>query len=257
MPGAPEPAKSPPGSEGGGEGSPGIREIARHLTEPEPCPYLHDRPSRMELRVVAAMDPSAHLHLLRSGFRRFGMVVFRPVCEGCAACVPLRVDVRRFRPSPSQRRVARRNRDVRVEIGPPQVDPERIELHRAFHRERSVRVGWAPQEITEEEYSRTFLDNTVRTLELCYRVGGLLAAVAYVDVGPEALNSIYCFHHPELHRRSLGTFDVLMEISLARRLGIPHLYLGYHIAACRSMAYKAAFRPAEVRVGGAWRDLEG
>jgi arginine-tRNA-protein transferase len=139
--------------------------------------------------------------------------------------------------------VIRKNLDVEVEVGPPRVDGERLDLHRGFHRERSARVGWEPQEITEEEYARTFLDNIVETLELSYRIEGRLAAVAYVDVGPEWLNSIYCFHHPDHHARSLGTFDVLMEIALARRLNISHLYLGYHIAACRSMAYKAAFRP--------------
>lgn len=232
-------------------------ELARQVTDPRPCPYLHDRPARTELRLHSAMDPAAYRGLLRSGFRRFGMVVFRPACEGCAECVPLRVPVERFRPSRSQRRVIRRNRDVRVEVGPPLVDGERLDLHRAFHRERSARVGWEPQEITEEEYSRTFLDNIVETLELSYRIEGRLAAVAYVDVGPEWLNSIYCFHHPDHRARSLGTFDVLMEIALARRLGIPHLYLGYHIAACRSMAYKAAFRPAEVLVQGAWREQGG
>jgi arginine-tRNA-protein transferase len=87
-------------------------------------------------------------------------------------------------------------------------------------------------------------------------VAGRLAAIAYVDLSPQAVNSIYCFHHPDFRQRSLGTFDVLVEIELARRSGRPHLYLGYHVADCRSMIYKARFRPAEVLVEGRWRDLE-
>jgi leucyl-tRNA---protein transferase len=233
-----------------------MQELVRLITDPEPCPYLHDRPSRTDLRLVGGIEAAEYGRHLREGFRRFGMMLFRPACEGCRACVPIRVPVGRFRPTKSQRRVMRRNRDVQVEIGQPAVDAERLEVYHAFHEERSARVGWKRQQISAEEYHRTFLQNIVATVELRYRVAGRLAAVAYIDLSPEAVNSIYCFHHPDFRRRSLGTFDVLVEIELARRSGRPHLYLGFHVADCRSMAYKASFRPAEVLVEGSWRELE-
>src|SRR5262245_16737779 len=142
-----------------------MQELARLITDPEPCPYLHDRPSRTDLRLVGGIGAEEYGRHLREGYRRFGMMLFRPACESCRACVPIRVPVERFRPTKSQRRVLRRNRDVRVEIGQPAVDAERLDLYAAFHDERSARVGWKRQEISEEEYHRTFVQNVVATIE--------------------------------------------------------------------------------------------
>jgi len=238
------------------EGFPGAYEIFRDIKEPEPCPYLQGQISRTEIRICAAVQGRGYARFLAAGYRRFGNMIFRPACESCNACTPIRVPVERFRASRSQRRVVRRNRDVQVEIGQPRADADRLELHRIFHRERSARVGWKRQEITRDEYSAIFLENIVPTLELRYRIEGRLVAIAYVDESPESLNSIYCIRHPEEARRGLGTFDILTEIDLARRMGRPYLYLGYYIARCRSMAYKAAFRPAEVLIDGEWQEKE-
>ncbi len=250
----PEPAGLSPGA-GGPADLPEFPQIARFLHDPEPCSYLPGRESRTEVRLAGTIDPDTYARLLGAGVRRFGMVLFRPACEGCRLCVPIRVPIARFRPSRSQARVLRRNRDVSVEIGPPRVDDERIALHRAFHADRTARLGWPAQQIAEEEYSRIFVENIVPTMELGFRLGGRLVGVAYADVTASTLNSIYGFHDPALGRRSLGTFDVLAEIALGRRMGREHLYLGFWVAGCRSMEYKARFRPAEVLVDGTWRDL--
>ncbi len=242
-------------AEPGERRSPEIHEIFRTVKEPEVCPYLRDRLSRTELRLVASIEDHKYAEILAEGYRRFGMVFFRPACEGCSACIPIRIPVDRFRPTKSQRRVLRKNQGVTVEVGEPLVDEERLELHRAFHRERSERVGWDSHKITPDDYAAIFLQNVVPTMELRYRIGGRLVAVAYVDLSPESLNSIYCFHHPQFSRHSLGTFDVLVEIGLARRLARRYLYLGYYIEQCRSMAYKAAFHPSEIRIDDAWREM--
>src|SRR5262245_37852380 len=98
---------------------PGARELLRVVQPKEVCAYLKDRPARTEIRLMASLDGGAWGELLAAGFRRFGPAVFRPVCDSCSACVPIRVPVERFRPSASQRRVLRRNRDVEVEVGEP------------------------------------------------------------------------------------------------------------------------------------------
>ena len=230
-------------------------ELGITITDPEPCPYLPDRLARNEVHLLLRLGDEEYGQALRSGFRRFGRIVFRPACASCRACTPLRVAVDRFAPSRSQRRVLRRNRDVELEVGEPRVDQERLDLYHAFHRERTQRVGWKPQEITAEDYRHTFIENIRPTLELRYRIEGRLGAVAYVDEAPDAMNSIYCFYHPDFSRRSLGTLDVLAEIELAAHRGRRWLYLGYHIAGCRSLAYKAAFRPAEALLEGRWTEL--
>ena len=62
----------------------------------------------------------------------------------------------------------------------------------------------------------------------------------------EALSAIYCYYDPSDRARSLGTFNLLSLLTGARERGLPHVYLGYYVAGCRSMEYKRKFRPNEV-----------
>src|SRR5262249_30421846 len=130
---------------------PGAVELLQVVQDREVCPYLKDRAARTEVRFMASLGGPAWDDFLAAGFRRFGWAFFRPVCRSCSQCTPLRVPVDRFRPSRSQRRVLRRNRDVEVEIGEPLLDEERLALHHAFHAERSARVGWEAESIGPEE----------------------------------------------------------------------------------------------------------
>ena len=198
---------------------------------------------------LAAAEHEAEL---AAGVRRFGAAFFHPVCAACRECVPIRVPVREFRPSRTQRRVWRKNADLEVQVGEPWVNEERLDLYRRFHRDRQARRGWPAQEIDPLEYFSIFVDNCVPTLEFRYRLGGRLVAVAYVDESPSALNSIYAFTDPALAGRRLGTYDILAEIEEASRRGKEHLYLGYYVADCTSMAYKRAFRPCELLINGSW-----
>ncbi len=230
-----------------------MRELARFTTDPETCPYLGDRDARMEYLLVDELTAAEYAERLAAGWRRFGHAIFRPRCGSCRECVPIRVSVDRFRPSKGQRRVLRRNEDVRVEIGEPMIDAERLDLYRRHHAEREVSRGWKPSGLDVEEYFETFVFNSVPTLEFRYRVDGALAAVAYVGEAADAFNSIYGFYDPEYGRRGLGNFDVLTEIGVARSLGKKWVYLGFFVAGCPSMAYKVDFRPYELLVDGDWR----
>ena len=97
------------------------------------------------------------------------------------------------------------------------------------------------------------LENPFRTEEWTYYLGNRLIAVAYVDALPEALSAIYCYHDPTEGARSLGTFNILSLLASARDRGLPHVYLGYNVAGCRSLEYKRNYRPNEVlRPDGTW-----
>lgn len=216
------------------------------LTTNEVCPYLHDREARLRVSLVGHLSSAEYGELLAAGWRRFGRFVFRPGCSRCQECTAIRVAVKRFKPSRSQRRVLRRNEDVELQVGTPCVDDERISLHRRFHAERAETRGWPPVSIDLEEYIDTFLDNACRTLEFRYRLADRLVAIAYVGEAADALNSIYAFYDPDVKKRSIGTLDILAEIAEAARLGKRYLYLGYYVRECPSMAYKISFRPHEL-----------
>ena len=146
------------------------------------------------------------------------------------------------------------NGDVEVQIGPPVLDDERLELINAFQVERATRVGWKEKRFEVDEYRQSFIMNSVPAFEFRYRVGGKLVAVAHADRSPRALNSVYCFYHPAVAPRSMGTFNILTQIQFAGRAGLEHLYLGFAVAGCRSMEYKRKFRPLESLVDGQWRE---
>lgn len=229
-----------------------MEEHLQFKTPREPCPYLPNREWTLDVRFVAEVSPDEHEAELAAGRRRFGATYFEPACAGCTECTPLRLVVADFKPSRSQRRVLRRNHDVDLEIGTPTVDDERLDLYQRFHQERHATVGWPAPRTNLMEYFESFVANVVPTHEFRYRLGGKLVALAYVDESPNAFSSQYAFHDPEYSRRSLGTFDVLTEVETAVRWKKTHLYLGYYVRDCRSMAYKAQFKPYETLVEGRW-----
>jgi arginine-tRNA-protein transferase len=68
------------------------------------------------------------------------------------------------------------------------------------------------------------------------------------------MSAIYFFYDPDERDRSLGTWNVLSVIEEAARRKVPHLYLGYYVEGCRSLEYKARYRPNEVLADdGEWR----
>src|SRR5437868_11488404 len=96
--------------------------LFRYETPSGPCEYLPGQTWQFEHEVVAALTPTEYEERLREGWRRFGHLLFRPICSACIACRSLRVDVERFRPNRAQRRNRKLNDEaIRLSIGPPVV----------------------------------------------------------------------------------------------------------------------------------------
>jgi len=216
------------------------------ITDPHACPYLPDRVATLEYSYAARMTPQEYEDLLNGGYRKFGMACFRPVCANCQACRPLRVAVQRFRRDRSQRRACRDNRQLQVRLGEPRVDEPRVRLYNLYHQTQSRRKGWPPNETDAEGYALTFLCNPIPAVEISVWEGGLLRAIVLADVTPNVVSAVYHYYHPDCLERGLGTFCVLETIELARRLKRRWAHLGFFVAGCASMAYKARFRPHEI-----------
>ena len=202
------------------------------------------------------MDPQADMDerlyglLLTHGFRRSGAHVYRPHCENCRACVPLRVPVRDFEPDKGQKRVWRRNRDLTLKILPARFEPEHFRLYSRYLESRHP--GGGMDGSGEAEYNQFLMSPWGRTAMLEFRRGTELAAVAVTDVLPDAFSAVYTFYEPDLAGRSLGTYAILSQIAEARRGGLAWLYLGYWIAESRKMAYKERFRPHQTLGARGW-----
>jgi arginine-tRNA-protein transferase len=212
------------------------------LSDAHACPYLPGRQARCEGFCVEDMHPEIYAELMDRNFRRSGRVIYRPVCPGCNECRTLRVAVERFRPSRSQRRVIRRNRDVQVTVGAPEFsDPKWRLLVEYLDFQHDDTMSRAQEELADFLYS-----NPVDSVEICYRLGDELVGVSIADQSRQVLSSVYMYFAPGHHRRSLGTYSALWEIDYCCRSGIRYYYLGYHVAGSRTMSYKARFAPCEL-----------
>jgi leucyl-tRNA---protein transferase len=221
------------------------------LSAPDECSYLPNERAQMRYELAPHLTPDVYMTRLREGWRRFGPIVFRNECPTCRKCQSLRVPVNSFRPSTSQRRVWARNvDDLQVRVGTPMSSPEKLALFHRFHRHGHQTKGWP----TDPGHDlRLFINNPFPTEEWSYYVGERLVGVGYVDVLPEGLSAIYFFHEPDEAKRSLGTFNLLKTIEVARERRLPHVYLGYYVQGCRSLEYKARFTPNEkLNESGEW-----
>jgi arginine-tRNA-protein transferase len=217
---------------------------------PTPCEYLPAEQSQLRYELIPNLHIATYMRRLKEGSRRFGAVVFRPDCPECQKCQSLRVPVETFRPNQAQRRAWNRNvGEVTVKIDAPSVTPAKLQLFAAFHAYGHQTKGWQRQTGPNLDL---FVVNPFPTEEWGYYLGDRLIGVGYVDALPEGLSAIYFYWDPADEKRSLGTFNILTMIEAARQRGLPHVYLGYYVEGCRSLEYKARFRPNEILIDGRW-----
>lgn len=226
-----------------------------YLTAPSACPYLPGRAERKVFtHLVGRRAGELNELLSHSGFRRSQTIAYRPACEGCQACVSVRVRADDFAPGRSQRRVAALNADLIGEMRPNQATSEQFSLFRAYLDARHYEGGMADMAMLD--YAMMVEDSHVETMLVEYRRRspdaaflrrgeGALYACCLTDLLPDGLSMVYSFYDPDQNGRSLGTFMILDHIDKARRLGLPYVYLGYWVEGSRKMAYKAQFRPQE------------
>jgi leucyl-tRNA---protein transferase len=218
-------------------------------TPEEPCPYLPGRAARYRAFSASAMPPALYHQLMDRHFRRSGDYFYAPACRHCQACIPIRVPVERFTPTRSQRRVARRNARVSVQVRAAEFSAEKYALYRRYA------MQWhGKTEVNEDEFTSFLCASPLDTLHFEYRDGqGGLVAVGVCDVCEKSLSSVYFYFDPAAAQASLGTYGALVEIAWAREQSIPYYYLGYWVAGSAAMEYKSRFGPYELLAGGNWR----
>jgi arginine-tRNA-protein transferase len=188
--------------------------------------------------------------LSQAGFRRSQNIAYRPACDGCSACVSVRILVDEFQPGRSFRRILTRNDDLQGQTKAARATQEQFALLRTYLDHRHPEGGMA--DMTPLDYVSMVEDTTVLSSLIEYRqpeqpngTPGELIATALTDQLQDGLSMVYSFFSPMDESRSLGTYMVLDHIARARELRLPYVYLGYWVADCRKMAYKMRFRPLE------------
>jgi leucyl-tRNA---protein transferase len=237
-----------------------------YLTAPSPCPYLEGQEERKVFTHLVG-DRAAELNdlLTHGGFRRSQSIAYRPACEGCRACVSVRVVAADFAPSRNMRRIAERNSDIVGEMRAPAPSSEQYSVFRAYLDVRHRDGGMA--DMTVLDYAMMIEDSHVDTRLVEYRRrgpdtginrrgAGEMLAVALTDVLSDGLSMVYSFFDPDEADRSLGTFMILDHVERANRMGLPYVYLGYWVAGSRKMDYKGRFLPQERLMSSGWSRVE-
>lgn len=231
-----------------------VHSLRCYTTTEFDCSYLANLSAKnivIDPAIVLTTDLLGEL--LNRGFRRSGSHVYRPHCEQCQACLPLRVPVSHFKPKRSQRRCWQKNSDITHDEQPADFNPEHFALYQRYLNQRHPDSSMGNP--SEEEYMAFLSCANISTRFHEFRLDNHLIAIAVTDHTPLGLSAVYTFYEPDMASLSLGTYAVLWQIQETQRLALPWLYLGYWIKQCPVMSYKADFKPIEYFHNATWEKL--
>jgi arginine-tRNA-protein transferase len=226
-----------------------------YATAPYGCSYLPGRVARSQVCTPTHLiDSGTYSELVRIGFRRSGVFTYRPWCDNCQECVPVRVPTADFKPNRSQRRAVARHDNLVARERPLAFREEHYALYQRYQQARHW--GGGMDKDNREQYAHFLLQTHIDSRLIEFHADDKLRMVSIIDLLDDGLSSVYTFYDTDISGASFGTFAILWQIAQCQHLGLPYLYLGYWIEHSPKMAYKAQFKPLEALRRGNWAPFE-
>ena len=229
--------------------------LQSYITAPYVCGYLSGMAARSQVVVpYQLIDANVYSELVKMGFRRSGMFVYKPACDACDACISIRVRVDAFQPSRSQKKTAKRLAYLEASVVDLRDADEYYALYQEYQKKRHP--GGGMDEDKREQYQEFLGCSYVETKVAEYREaadGHALRMISVMDILHDGISAVYTYYDPNNERCSYGTYGILWQIAYAKKLGLPYVYLGYWINGCEKMSYKSNFRPFEILTAQGWQ----
>ncbi|MGZ8258481.1 MAG: arginyltransferase [Methylotenera sp.] len=261
-----------------------LQKLQFYVTTAYSCGYL---PNRLAQSLIATpqnlIDANVYSGLIQQGFRRSGKFAYRPHCESCRECVPVRIILQDFLPNRSQKRAYKQHQNLTATVLPVAFHEEHYALYAAYqlarHSNQELNADDKPNQDDAEQYRNFLCQTNVETVLVEFREGDQLKMVSVIDIVRDGISAVYTFYDTSLaksgydtpiknasygtpikrasygtlvKRASYGTYNVLWQIEWAKSLNLPYLYLGYWIKDSQKMSYKQHFKPLEKFIDGEW-----
>ncbi len=230
-----------------------LQKIQFYVTAPYSCGYL---PNQLSQSLIATpqhlVDSQQYSKLIKQGFRRSGKFVYRPHCEKCNACIPVRLPVADFKASRSQKRAYKEHQTLDAKISPVFFEKAHFELYKAY---QVARHDGNDKDETAEQYRNFLVQSNVNTLLISFTLNGMLKIVSVVDIIEDGVSAVYTFYDTNDTQASYGNYSIMWLINWCTELKLPYLYLGYWIKNSPKMVYKEKFTPQEALIDGEWQKM--
>ncbi|MDA3899223.1 MAG: hypothetical protein PF637_01755 [Spirochaetes bacterium] len=214
--------------------------LGQERSHPFPCPYIEGLKARYEYFYATQLSETELEHYLSRGWRKFSTFYFRPSCDNCSKCKPLRVLTTEFEQSKSLRRTVKKCRGISVTLSDLHYSDEIYSIY----RDHSLRFD---KDIDDRsQFYENFFNASCNTIQSEYRLNDKLIAVGFIDISENGFSSVYFIYYREYENYSPGIFSAVAEIELGCQAGKKYYYLGYFIEENRSMNYKNRFSPYEL-----------